>query len=43
MRSKNEMDDQLKSGVTKESIVGRVRQYIRGTADYHKHIFLSLI
>ena len=35
------MDDQLKSGVTKESIVGRVRQY-RGTADYHEHIFLSL-
>ena len=26
MRSKNELDEQLKSGVVKESIVGRVRQ-----------------
>ncbi len=28
MRSENELDEQLKSGVTKESIVGRVRQYM---------------
>ena len=42
MRSKNEFDDQLKSGVVKEGIVDRVRQYItRGTADKHTHIFLS--
>lgn len=34
------MDEQLKSGVAKDSIVGRVRQYTLGAAD-KQHIFLS--
>ena len=43
MRSKNELDEQLKSEDVKDSIVDRVRQYItRGTADKHKRIFFVI-
>lgn len=39
MRSKNEFDDQLKSGVVKEGIVDRVRQYITKEPPINKHTF----